>query len=128
MRILLADDDKVVLSFLSRLLTQSGHTAMAVGDGLSACEAAEKERPNLAIIDLHLPKRDGYAVLMQLRSRPGTRDLPVLLMSSEPRAEHEATALALGAQGLMQKPMKAEEILATIRRVAAGRSVSEVRT
>jgi CheY-like chemotaxis protein len=128
MKILVADDDAVVLALVSRLLARSGHTVKSVGDGVSACEAVEKDRPDLAILDLLLPKRDGYAVLMQLRSRAGTRDLPVILLTSETRAEHEATAVALGAQALLSKPAQPMEILEAVRRVSEGRPVSEARS
>lgn len=115
MKILVADDDAIILKLLTRILTQAGQTVIPVSDGVSACAAAEAEHLDLAIVDLLLPKRDGYAVLMHLRSRTATRDLPIFLLSSELREEHEATALALGAQGLLSKPMKMEDLKGAIR-------------
>ena len=128
MKILIADDDAVVLALVSRLLTRSGHTVKSVGDGVSACAAVETERPDLAILDLLLPKRDGYSVLMHLRSKAGTRDLPVILLTSESRAEHETTAVALGAQAMLSKPAQPMEILEAVRRISEGRPVSEARS
>ncbi|HEX7898223.1 MAG TPA: response regulator [Planctomycetota bacterium] len=118
MKILVADDDKVVLKLVCRLLEREGHTVIPVGDGVSACAAAESAKPDLAIVDLLLPKRDGFAVLMRLRSQAETRDLPLFLLTSELRAENEGTALALGANGLLSKPVKPEDILEAIRRVS----------
>ena len=118
MKILVADDDKVVLKVVCRLLERAGHTVIPVGDGVSACTAAETARPDLAIVDLLLPKRDGFAVLMRLRAQPETRDLPLFLLTSELRSAHEATALALGAQGLLSKPVKSEDILEALSRAA----------
>lgn len=103
-KILIAEDDPAIRRLASECLTRRGHDVVQAADGVQACAAAESEKPDLILLDLLLPRRDGYTVLLFLRSRPETRGTPVLLLSGEPPEEQEEVARALGADGYLPKP------------------------
>ena len=102
--ILVADDDPTIRKLIGDLLRARGYIVAEAPDGLAACEAAESSPPALVLLDVLLPKRDGYAVLLHLRSCESTRDVPVVLMSGESENEQAAIARTLGAQSFLAKP------------------------
>ncbi len=102
--ILVADDDATVRLVLGRFLGGRGHRVIFAEDGVQACELAELEPPDVILLDLMLPRRDGYAVLLHLRARPGTRATPVFLVSGDPSPAQQHVAETLGAQGFIGKP------------------------
>ncbi len=113
-RILVAEDEPSLQNVLVTWLTRNGYEVVAASDGIEACEVAEEHRPDLAIVDLMLPRRDGYGVLLHLRSREATRKMPVIFLSAEPPERHEPVARALGAQGFLSKPFPLEELLVKV--------------
>jgi CheY-like chemotaxis protein len=117
-RILVADDEPAIRSMLSHFLTRNGYEVITAPDGVEACEAAESHRPDLVLLDLMLPRRDGYTVLFHLRSRPTTRATPVVFVSGEPSA-HEDIARSLGAQGFLAKPFRSADLIARVEAALA---------
>jgi DNA-binding response OmpR family regulator len=115
--ILIAEDEPSLQGVLTAFFERNGFRVVAASDGVEACEAAEAERPDLAILDLMLPRRDGYAVLLHLRSREATRALPVIILSAEPPERHETIARSLGAQGFLSKPFPLEKLLEIVRAI-----------
>jgi len=120
-KVLIADDDPVTRSLLHQVLKREGFAVVAATDGIEACSAAESERPDLVLIDLLLPRRDGYSALMYLRSREALRDLPVIILSAEASAEHSKIARTLGAQLYLTKPCTPEALTAAVKDVLDGR-------
>src|SRR5689334_1072187 len=96
--VMVADDDPGVRSLISELLKHRGFAVREAPDGIIACEQAEAEPPALILLDVLLPRRDGYSVLLHLRSNEATRDIPVVLMSGESESEQAGIARTLGAQ------------------------------
>ena len=103
-KILIAEDDPTIRRLVVECLGRRGHEMIEAADGVQACMAAEMNKPDLILLDLLLPRRDGYTVLLFLRSRPETRDVPVFLLSGEPPEEQGEVARALGADGYLPKP------------------------
>lgn len=113
-RILVADDDPVVCRILEFVLGARGYSVRTANDGVAACEAAEREAPDLVLLDLNLPLRDGGAVLARLRASEATRDVPVLFLSG-----HDAGALDEvdpdgRSQGFIEKPFTTGRLLGTV--------------
>src|SRR5262249_17632573 len=90
---------------------------LVAADGVEACSVAIAEKPDVALVDLLLPRRDGYSVLLHLRSRETTRRTPVLILSGEAADTHEPIARALGAQALLGKPAAPPSVLASVREI-----------
>lgn len=124
-KVLIADDDPVTRSVLSQVLKREGYAVVSAADGVEACSAAESERPGLALIDLLLPRRDGYSVLLYLRSREALRDLPVIILSAESAEEHPGIARTLGAQQYLTKPCDPSAVMMAVKDVL-GKGVARV--
>jgi CheY-like chemotaxis protein len=112
--ILIADDDPGVCKFIKDCLKSRGMSATDAPDGVTACDQAEASPPALILLDILLPKRDGYAVLLHLRASEATRHVPVILMSGEAESEQAGIAKALGAHAFLAKPFTAANLLSTV--------------
>jgi DNA-binding response OmpR family regulator len=113
MRFLVAEDDLALGMFLARGLKADGHEVSVVGDGQEAVERFLEEAPDLAILDLNLPRKDGAEVLRFLRSV--TEDLPILVLTGRSELETRVKCLDLGADDCMLKPFSLVELRARCR-------------
>jgi len=113
MRLLIADDDKALGLFLSRGLEADGHRVHVVTDGGAAVEAFRQELPDLTILDLNMPVKDGEQVLEEIRLLDA--DLPVLVLTARQEVETRVRCLDRGADDLMIKPFSLHELRARCR-------------
>ena len=113
MRLLIADDDKALCLFLSRGLESDGHRVRVAHDGAAAVEAYRDDLPDLTILDLNLPVKDGERALEEMRAVD--RDLPVLILTSRQEVEARVRCLDLGADDMMVKPFSLHELRARCR-------------
>jgi DNA-binding response OmpR family regulator len=120
MRLLIADDDPALGAFLARGLEQDGHEVTVATDGEMAMEAARNYLPEMAVLDLNLPRRDGTEVLEYLRSL--TQDVPILILTARQDAETRLRCLEMGADDFMQKPFSFAELRARCRALGRRRS------
>lgn len=114
MRILVVEDERKVASFIRRGLQEEGHAVEVAPDGTVALDLVLGDPPyDLVVLDLMLPKRDGFAVLRALRNeRAGT---PVLILTARDSVADKVTGLDLGADDYLTKPFAFEEFLARVR-------------
>ena len=118
-RILIAEDEPRLSSFLEKGLRAAGHTTTVCDDGVTAAAMARDEEFDLMILDIGLPGQDGFAVLRALRSR-GER-MPVLILTARDEIADTVTGLDVGADDYVTKPFIFEELLARVRaRLRAG--------
>lgn len=113
MRVLVVEDDMALGIFLARGLEQEGHRVRVVQDGEAAVDAFRQERPDLTILDLNLPVKDGEAVLHEMRAIEG--ELPVLILTARQEVETRVRCLDQGADDLMTKPFSLHELRARCR-------------
>ncbi|MGC1423002.1 MAG: response regulator transcription factor [Terracidiphilus sp.] len=113
MRLLIAEDDKALSLFLRRGLETDGHCVHAVYDGARAVEAFRSEMPDLTILDLNMPVKDGEVALEEMR-RIQT-DLPVLVLTGRHDMDARVRCLDKGADDLMTKPFSLLELRARCR-------------
>ena len=113
MRLLIAEDDKALALFLSRGLEADGHRVRLAYDGGAAVVAFREEMPDLTILDLNLPVKDGEQVLEELRLMDA--DLPVLVLTARQDVDARVRCLDLGADDLMTKPFSLHELRARCR-------------
>jgi DNA-binding response OmpR family regulator len=113
MRILIAEDDKALGLFLSRGLEADGHRVRTVFDGGEAVEAFRQDMPDLTILDLNMPVKDGEQVLVELRAIDP--DLPVLVLTARQEVDTRVRCLDRGADDLMLKPFSLHELRARCR-------------
>lgn len=113
MRILITEDDAVLAEALQFSLSQSGYAVDWVSNGAAADEALKDDVFGLVILDLGLPKLDGFEVLRRLRRR--NTSLPVLILSGREQAEEKVLGLDLGADDYLVKPFSLNELQARVR-------------
>jgi DNA-binding response OmpR family regulator len=113
MRLLIAEDDRALGLFLSRGLEADGHRIRIAYDGAEAVDAFRQEMPDLTILDLNLPVKDGEQVLKEVRSVDA--DLPVLVLTARQEVDTRVRCLDLGADDLMLKPFSLHELRARCR-------------
>jgi DNA-binding response OmpR family regulator len=113
MRLLVAEDDKALGLFLTRGLEADGHRIRVAADGAAAVEVFRQELPDLTIIDLNLPIKDGEQVLEEIRAIDV--DLPVLVLTARQEVNTRVRCLDLGADDLMVKPFSLHELRARCR-------------
>ncbi len=118
--VLLAEDEPNIVESLTFLLERADFTTLVATDGRQALESALELQPSVLVLDLMLPKLDGYEVLRQLRSNPKGKDLPVLMLTAKGQRIDRETALECGANLFMTKPFANAEIIAAITKLAAG--------
>lgn len=113
MRILVAEDDRALGIFLGRGLEAEGHHVTVAEDGQTAVDAFLSEMPDLTVLDLNLPRRDGAEVLAFLRSV--SEDAPILVLTGRSELETKIKCLDLGADDCMLKPFSLQELRARCR-------------
>lgn len=119
MKFLVAEDDAALGVFLRRGLEADGHEVRLAADGLAAVEGLQEELPDLAVLDLNMPKMDGTEVLRYLRTV--SDDLPVLVLSARNEMEMRLKCFELGADDCMMKPFAMAELRARVRALARRR-------
>ena len=118
-RILVADDDLIVQQFVSSILVQNRYEVLTASDGRQALDSIYKLKPDLVILDLIMPYRDGYEVLRLLREKEETRNIPVIILSAKSREEDIIRGLEAGAEDFVIKPFNALELVARARKILA---------
>ncbi|HVT97213.1 MAG TPA: response regulator transcription factor [Acidobacteriaceae bacterium] len=120
MRLLIAEDDPALGRFLARGMEQDGHEVTMATNGEMAMEAMRNDLPEMAVLDLNLPRRDGTEVLEFLRTL--TEDVPVLILTARKEPEVRLRCLEMGADDFMQKPFSFAELRARCRALQRRRS------
>jgi DNA-binding response OmpR family regulator len=113
MRLLIAEDDKALGLFLSRGLEADGHLVRLVHDGGAAVEAFREEMPDLTILDLNMPVKDGEQVLEEVRRL--NAELPIMVLTARQELDTRVRCLDLGADDMMIKPFSLHELRARCR-------------
>jgi PAS domain S-box-containing protein len=112
-RLLVADDNADMRAYVGRLLGQH-HDCITVPDGLAALELARRERPDLVLTDIMMPRLDGFGLIRELRADPSLRDVPIIALSARAGEEAAIEGLAMGADDYLVKPFSARELIARV--------------
>ncbi|CCQ94888.1 Response regulator MprA [[Clostridium] ultunense Esp] len=112
-KILIVDDDLHIRSMLRRALQFEGYEVVEAADGEEALQMIKGGEPDLLLLDLMLPKRDGWEVCTEVRRRD--LDLPILMLTAKDELESRVQGFDLGADDYVVKPFELEELLARIR-------------
>lgn len=115
--ILIVDDDTRVVELLQITLGGRGYKTLAAHDGITALEKIQRERPDLVVLDVRLPRRSGMEILDTVRRDSDTRHIPVILISGDATTETRLQGLKLGADDYLAKPFSPRELIIKIRRI-----------
>lgn len=113
-RILVVDDEERVLNFLRSKLKASGYEVLTASNGLEALEQAQAQEPDLIVLDLLMPKMDGFETLKELRSFSA---VPVIILSARGADVDKIKGLDLGADDYLPKPFNPDELVARVEAV-----------
>jgi two-component system response regulator ResD len=116
-KILIADDDPRVVELVQAYLEKEGFAVLVATDGDEALDLATRHRPDLVVLDIMLPKLDGWAVCRRLREDPDTRTIPIVMLTSRGEEMDRVLGLELGADDYVTKPFSPRELVARIKAV-----------
>jgi CheY-like chemotaxis protein len=115
--VLLVEDEEQLRRVMKDLLQREGYRVAEARDGVQALDEVDRFAPDVIILDLNLPGLDGYGVLAQLRSRPATRDIPVMVLTAKGDEDNEVRVFELGADDFVTKPFRARALTARLEAV-----------
>lgn len=116
-RVLIAEDEPHIVESLSFVLHRAGYEVAAAGDGESALASLRGARPDVLILDVMLPKLNGFEVLKQIKGDPALTSLPVIVLTAKGQAQDRRMAEEIGVSGFMTKPFSNREVVEEVRRV-----------
>jgi len=122
MEIMVVDDSVSVRKVVSRLMEDQGWKVQTAKDGLNALEKLRESKPDLIVLDIEMPRMNGYEFLGALKTQPAYQDIPVVMLTSRNAAKHRDKAKALGAKGFMIKPYNDDEFINLILQLTTGRN------
>lgn len=119
--ILLVEDEDTLRKVMRDLLERDGYRVAEARDGVEALDQVDRLAPDIILLDLNLPALDGYSVLEQLRSRPATRAVPVVVLTAKGDEENELRVFKLGADDFLAKPFRPRALAARLEAVLSRR-------
>ncbi|HEX6261563.1 MAG TPA: response regulator [Actinomycetota bacterium] len=118
MRVLIIDDEPDVILLCRVNLEFEGHEVLEAASGEEGLEIAEKELPDLIVLDLMLPRQDGFSVLRHLHSHEPTKHIPVVLLTAKSREDDQMRGWQTGADEYVTKPFSPVALTEAVARVA----------
>jgi CheY-like chemotaxis protein len=120
-RVLLVEDEAPLRGVLRDLLEREGYAVIEAADGVQALDAIDRSAPDLVVLDLNLPRLDGFGVLKHLRSRTSTSTLPVLVLTAKGDEDSEVRVFESGANDFLTKPFRPRALIARLRSLSTRR-------
>lgn len=115
--ILVVDDEADIAKLLDYTLTKEGYRVTTIDSGEKVLKAAEKEKPDLILLDLMLPNIDGMELCRRLKNNPATKNIPVIMLTAKSEDIDIVTGLEVGAKDYITKPFSPKVLIARVRTV-----------
>ena len=116
-QVMMVDDSLTVRQVLRMTLEQEGYELIEAENGYQALERFPDNGIDMLVTDLNMPEMDGIALIKEIRQKPGSRFMPIIMLTSESQPEKKKERKAAGASGWITKPFKPEQLLAVVRMV-----------
>lgn len=116
-KILIVDDEEDIQKLLKIRLEQEGFTILIAGDGEKGIKVAELEMPDLIILDIMMPKIDGYSCLKEIRRTQKTKDIPILMMSGKEEEKVRDLFAFQKISGYLEKPFELDNLVAKAKEI-----------
>lgn len=114
--ILLVDDDSEIIESMRTVLENKGFRILVARDGNAGLAIAERENPDLIVLDMMMPKKSGFLVLEKLKGRPGGL-IPTIMITGNEGSRHRAYAEMLGVRDYIRKPFAMEKLVKSIEKI-----------
>ena len=118
-KVLIADDEPNIVISLEFLMKRAGYEVCIARDGQEALDAIARERPDLVLLDVMMPRRDGFEVLQAVRADEALASTRIVMLTARGRDTDVAKGEALGADDYITKPFSTQELLAKVAEVLA---------
>lgn len=113
-KVLIIDDSKLITHFGKDILSGKGYEVITAGDGVAGIENAQKEKPDVILLDVVMPGIDGYEVCRRLKADSDTKDIAIIMFTSKSEPTDKIKGLELGAQDYITKPFDSGELIARV--------------
>ncbi|MGI9403752.1 MAG: response regulator transcription factor [Hyphomicrobium sp.] len=117
--VLVVDDEPSIVHALAYLLSRASLNVRVAQDGDEALAAIEEHHPSLVLLDVMLPKRDGFEICEMIRANPEWEDIRIIMLTARGRDADREKGLALGADAYLTKPFSTREVLAKVQKILA---------
>ena len=114
-KIFIVDDNLINRKLLAGILKKEGYDLLEAQDGKEAVELALSDMPDLILLDIMMPEKDGYEVCQELKANPQTTNIPIIFLSAKTQAEDKIKGLDMGGSDYVTKPFDRGEVLARVR-------------
>jgi two-component system, OmpR family, alkaline phosphatase synthesis response regulator PhoP len=125
-RILVVDDEVYIVHILDFSLGMEGYEVVTALDGEQALEKVAQQKPDLIVLDIMMPKLDGYETCKALKSREETKDIPVILLSAKGRNVDQKTGFEVGADDYITKPFSPRKLVERINAILGQANSSDI--
>ncbi len=119
-RILIAEDEKDIRDLISFTLSFAGHSVTATSNGEEAYEKAQEILPDLILLDVRMPRMNGYEACEKIKADEKTKDIPVVFLSAKGQEAEVNTGLAVGAVEYILKPFAPDQLAEQVKNILAG--------
>ena len=119
--VLAADDDEDILELIVFRLERSGYTVLQARDGAEALELARRSRPDLAVLDVMMPKLDGFELTRRLREDESTSKMPIILLTARTQEADVERGFDAGADDYLRKPFSPQELRSRVQAILGRR-------
>ncbi|MBI4436364.1 MAG: response regulator [Candidatus Omnitrophica bacterium] len=113
-KILVVDDEPDILTLITARLEQKGYQVLVAADGLEGLDAAEKEKPDLILVDVSMPRMNGFQMVQLLRMEDTLKEIPIIVITASRQKDEAAWRQQAGVDQFILKPFEAEELLAKV--------------
>jgi len=114
-KILVVDDDKGATDLIEAILLSIGHQPITVNESSKAMEMANRERPDLILLDLMMPEPTGFQLCRMLRQNPEFRTTPIVIITALDNSDSRVVAIGAGANGFLRKPFHVSDLTGKVR-------------
>jgi two-component system alkaline phosphatase synthesis response regulator PhoP/two-component system response regulator VicR len=116
-KILVVDDERHIVRLVQVNLERAGHVIVTAYDGVEALEKVKSEEPDMIVLDVMMPRMDGFEVLKNLQADPRTQDIPVIMLTAKAQDADIFRGWASGVSSYLTKPFNPRELLVFVERI-----------
>jgi two-component system alkaline phosphatase synthesis response regulator PhoP len=120
-KIMAVDDERHIVRLIQVNLERSGYQVITAFDGPDALRKVESDKPDLIVLDVMMPKMDGFEVLKRLQANPETRDIPIIMLTAKAQDADVFRGWASGVSAYLTKPFNPLELITFVKRILSGR-------
>lgn len=113
--VLIVDDERNIMVSLKHLMSKAGYMVLQASDGEEALQTAEASIPDLMLLDVNIPKRDGYDVCQTIRSNPALKHIQIIMVTAKGQEVEIEKGMALGANAYLTKPFSTKELVSKVK-------------